>query len=111
MSTLVNDIGVEISKRQVVRLLTSNLDGFIAEDAAVLLAGLVSANYVTVDDTGARHARDNFYTTHIGDTHFSVFCTTKTKSLLRGNYQDYVLNDAAFDYLLARKADPAAPLR
>jgi hypothetical protein len=113
LSTLLNDIGVDISKRQVVRLLTRNLDGFIAEDAAVLHTGLVSADYVTVDDTGARHARDNFYTTHIGNANFSVFRTTKTKSrlnflsLLRGNYTDYVLNDAAFDYLLARKADPA----
>lgn len=113
LSTLLNDIGVDISKRQVVRLLTGNLDGFITEDAAVLHIGLVSAAYVTVDDTGARHAHDNSYTTHIGNAHFSVFRTTKTKSrlnflsLLRGNYHDYVLNDAAFDYLLARKADPA----
>ncbi|MCX2699485.1 IS66 family transposase [Ochrobactrum chromiisoli] len=113
LSTLLNDIGVDISKRQVVRLLTKKMDGFVAEDAAVLHTGLVSAAYVTVDDTGARHARDNFYTTHIGNAHFSVFRTTKTKSrlnflsLLRGNYTDYVLNDAAFEYLLARKADPA----
>ncbi|WP_313903792.1 transposase [Rhizobium leguminosarum] len=28
-------------------------------------------------------------------------------NLLRGNYQDYVLNDAAFSYLESRKADPA----
>lgn len=112
LSTLLNDVGVEISKRQVVRLLSKGLDGFVAEDAAVLHAGLASAAYVTVDDTGARHARDNFHTTHIGNTHFTVFRTTKTKSrlnflsLLRGNYHDYVLNDAAFDYLLVRKADP-----
>ncbi|WP_246703554.1 hypothetical protein [Rhizobium sp. P28RR-XV] len=58
LTTLLNDIGVEISKRQVVRLLTRELDGFVAEDAAVLHAGLVSSSYVTVDDTGARHAHD-----------------------------------------------------
>ncbi|MGV1768000.1 IS66 family transposase [Rhizobium rhizogenes] len=113
LTTLLNDIGVEISKRQVVRLLTRELDGFVAEDAAVLHAGLVSSSYVTVDDTGARHAHDNFYTTQIGGKHFTVFRTTKSKSrlnflsLLRGNYQDYVLNDAAFDYLEERRADPA----
>lgn len=113
LSTLLNDIGIDISKRQVVRLLTKNLDGLVAEDAAVLHTGLVSAAYVTVDDTGARHAHDNFYTTHIGGEHFTVFRTTKAKSrlnflaLLRGNYRDYVLGDAAFDYLLERKADPA----
>jgi hypothetical protein len=95
LMTLLNDIGIEISKRHVVRLLTRELDEFAAEDAAVLHAGLVSASYVTVDDTGARHAHGNFYTTQIGGEHFTVFRTTKSKSrlnflsLLRGNYQDY----------------------
>ncbi len=44
-------MGVAISKRRVVRLLTAKLDTFRAEDAAVLKAGL-SGTYVTVDDTG-----------------------------------------------------------
>jgi hypothetical protein len=58
LTTLLNDVGVEISKRQVIRFLMERLDGFHAEDAAVLHAGLVSAPFVTVDDTGARqHAR------------------------------------------------------
>src|SRR5690606_26962603 len=99
------------------RLLTMNLDGFIAEDAAVLHAGLVSAPYVTVDDTGASHAHGNGYTTQIGGEHFTAFRTTSTKSrlnflsLLRGSYRDYVLNDAAFEYLQSRKADPALVAR
>ena len=114
LTTLLNDIGLDISKRQVVRLLTGQLDSFAAEDAAVLHAGLVSSSYVTVDDTGARHSHNNGYATHIGGPNFSVFRTTKSKSrlnflsLLRGNYQDYVLNDAAFDYLEARHG--ASPL-
>ena len=113
LTTLLNDIGIGISKRQMVRLLTKGLDGFVAEDAAVLHAGLVSSPYVTVDDTGARHAHDHCHTTQIGAKHFTVFRTTESKSrlnflsLLRGNYQDYVLNDAAFDYLDRRRADPA----
>lgn len=117
LTTLVNDVGVEISKRQVVRLLTKGLDGFVEEDAAVLHAGLVSAPYVTVDDTGARHAHSNGYTTQIGGEHFTAFRTTSTKSrlnflsLLRGSYQDYVLNDAAFAHLERCKADPALVAR
>jgi regulator of replication initiation timing len=113
LTTLLNDIGVEISKRQVIRFLTQRMDGFHAEDAAVLHAGLVSAPYVTVDDTGARHANRNFHTTHIGSEHFSAFRTAPSKSrlnflaLLRGNYQDYVLNDAAFALLEDRQVDPA----
>lgn len=114
LTTVVNDIGLDISKRQIVRLLTRQLDGFAAEDAAVLHAGLVSSPYVTVDDTGARHFHNNYYTTHIGGPNFTIFRTTKSKSrlnflsLLRGNYQDYVLNDAAFDYLQQRRSDLAA---
>jgi hypothetical protein len=113
LTTLLNDVGVEISKRQVIRFLTQRMEGFHAEDAAVLHAGLVSAPYVTVDDTGARHANLNFHTTHIGGEHFSAFRTAPSKSrlnflaLLRGNYQDYVLNDAAFALLEDRQVDPA----
>ncbi|MBU1316284.1 MAG: transposase [Alphaproteobacteria bacterium] len=112
LTTLLNDVGLEISKRQVIRFLTERLDGFHAEDAAVLHAGLVSAPFVTVDDTGARHANRNFHTTHIGGEYFTAFRTAPAKSrlnflaLLRGNYQDYVLNDAAFALLEDRQVDP-----
>jgi len=51
----LNDLGVTISKRQVVRLLTRKLETFRAEDAEVLKVGLMG-DYVSVDDTGARHA-------------------------------------------------------
>ncbi|MET3616171.1 hypothetical protein ABID16_004520 [Rhizobium aquaticum] len=61
LTTLLNDIGLDISKRQMVRLLTNDLDGFVAEDQAVLHAGLVSSSYVTVDDTGARHSHNPYY--------------------------------------------------
>ncbi len=79
----------------------------------MLHAGLVSAPFVTVDDTGARHANRNFHTTQIGGEHFTAFRTAPSKSrlnflaLLRGNYQDYVLNDAAFTFLEDRQVDPA----
>jgi len=52
---LLNGMGVVISKRQVVRLLTAKLETFRAEDQAVLKAGL-GGPYVTADDTRARHA-------------------------------------------------------
>lgn len=117
LTTLLNDVGVEISKRQVIRFLTQGLDGFHAEDAAVLHAGLVSAPFVTVDDTGARHGNRNFHTTQIGGEHFCAFRTAPSKSrlnflaLLRGNYQDYVLNDAAFTVLEDRHVDPTLVAR
>jgi len=65
ITALLNGMGVVISKRQVVRLLTAKLETFRAEDEAVLKAGLCGA-YVTVDDTGgARHAGKNGYTTQM----------------------------------------------
>src|SRR5260221_8886389 len=64
---LLHGMGVRISKRQVVRLLTVKLETFRAEDAAVLKAGLGGA-YVTVDDTRARHAGKSGYTTQTGST-------------------------------------------
>ncbi len=102
---LLNGIGVEISKRQVVRLLTEPLDGFVAEDQEVLRAGLATARWVTVDDTAARHAHKDGFTTQIGDDRFTVFRTGTSKSretflsVLRAGHTDYVVNAAALDYM------------
>jgi len=103
---LLNGMGVVISKRQVVRLLTAKLETFRAEDEAVLKAGLCGA-YVTVDDTGARHAGKNGYTTQIGSYNFTTFRTGPSKSRLAFlsrlcGASLYVINDAAFDYMKER---------
>jgi hypothetical protein len=66
LTALLTGIGVEISKRQVVRLLGEPLDDFVAEDRDVLRAGLATAHWVTVDDTAARHAHADGVTTQIG---------------------------------------------
>ena len=70
---LPNGIGVEISKRQVARLLTGPTDGLVAEDQEALRAGLATARWVTVDDTAARHARQDGFATQIGDDRFAVW--------------------------------------
>jgi hypothetical protein len=101
---LLNGMGVVISKRQVVRLLTAKLETFRAEDEAVLRAGLGGA-YVTVDDTGARHAGKSGYTTQIGSHNFTTFRTGPSKSRLAflsrlcGGASLYVINDAALGYM------------
>jgi len=105
LTALLNGIGVEISKRQVVRLLAEPLDGFVAEDQEVLRAGLATARWVTVDDTAARHARKDGFTTQIGDDRFTVFRTGTSKSretflsLLRAGHTDHVVNAAALEYM------------
>jgi hypothetical protein len=94
-----------------VRLLTTDLEPFAQEDHAILQAGLVSSPYITVDDTGARHARRPGVTTQIGGERFCVFRTSRSKSrlnflsLLRAGRDDYVVNEATLDYLRRQPVD------
>jgi hypothetical protein len=117
LTDLLNGIGLSISKREVVRLLTTDLEPFEQEDHAVLQAGLVSSPYVTVDDTGARHARRPAVTTQIGGERFCVYRTSRSKSrlnflsLLRGGCEDYVVNEATLDYLRAQRIEGAVIAR
>jgi hypothetical protein len=74
----------------------------------VLQAGLSTAPWVTVDDTAARHARQDAFTTQIGDARFTAFRTGASKSrqaflsLLRAGHGEYVINDAALAYMSGR---------
>jgi hypothetical protein len=101
-------VGLSISKRQVMRLLIDRQDDFVAESRDVLRAGLQTAPWITVDDTGARHAGRNGFCTQIGNDDFTWFGTRTSKSrlnfldLLRAGHTDYVVNDAALDYMRAR---------
>jgi hypothetical protein len=103
--TLLRALGIDISKREVVRLLTAGQDGFRDEARDVLRAGLASGAWITVDDTGARHKARNGFCTQIGNAHFTAFVTTAAKSrlnflgLLRAGHGDYVVNDAALAYM------------
>ncbi len=101
-------LGVAISKRQLVRLLTAGQDGFLSEARDVLRAGLASATWISVDDTGARHKGVNGTCTQIGNDHFAWFATTASKSrlnfleLLRAGHTDYVINAEALAYMRQR---------
>ncbi len=64
---LLEAIGIEVSKRQLVRLLIGRQGRFLDEAREVLRAGLETAAWVTVDDTGARHKAANGYCTQIGN--------------------------------------------
>ena len=105
---LLRDLGVDISKRQVMRLLSAGQEGFIGEARDVLRAGLETAAWITVDDTGARHKATNGVCTQVGNDHFAWFATTGSKSrlnfvgLLRAGHGDYVINEAALAYMRRR---------
>lgn len=108
LTALLTGIGVDISKRQVVRLISQGLEGFAAEDRDVLRAGLATAPWITVDDTSARHANRDGYTTQIGDDRFTAFRTGRSKSreaflaTLRAGHSDYVINEEALAYMRGR---------
>jgi hypothetical protein len=114
LAIFLRSVGVAISKRQLQRLLTHQQEQFSAEAQDVLRAGLETAAYVSVDDTGARHAGKNGFCTQIGNDWFTWFGTRTSKSrlnfleLLRAGHTDYVLNDAAYGYM--RKHALSAPL-
>lgn len=108
VTALLQSIGVSISKREVQRLLTERQDGFLEEARDVLRAGLRSAAWISVDDTGARHRATNGFCTQVGNDRFTWFGSRAGKSrshfldLLRAGHADYVLNPAAFSYLRQR---------
>jgi hypothetical protein len=116
----LQDLGIDISKRQIVRLLSGKQDAFLAEAGEVLRAGLGSASWIAVDDTGARHKARNGFCTHAcprggGDRndHFAWFGTTGSKSrlnfleLLRAGRNDYAINGAALQYMREHKLPKA----
>src|SRR5712672_826520 len=106
--TLLRSLGLFVSKRQVVRLLIEGQDGFLTEARDVLRAGLISAPWITADDTGARHKATNGFCTQMGNAHFTWFGTTGSKSrlnflaLLRAGHGDYVVNAEALAYMRER---------
>ncbi len=96
--------GIVISTGQLNNILTEGKQIFHEEKAEVLTAGLTTATYIQVDDTGARHDGKNGYCTHIGNEFFAYFESTDSKSrlnflhVLRGEHGDYVINDVAVAY-------------
>jgi predicted transposase YbfD/YdcC len=107
-------MGLQISKRQVVRLMSAGLEALVAEDRAVLRTGLETARWISVDDTSARHAGKDGFVTQMGDKRFTVFRSAMSKSrrtflsLLQAGRTDYVVNAAALAKM--RELAMAAPV-
>jgi len=98
-------VGIAISKRQAMRLLIGEQQPFLDESQEVLRAGLESAGWIAVDDTGARHKAVNGVCTQIGNDHFAWFGSTTSKSrlnfleLLQAGHADRVVNAEALAYM------------
>jgi hypothetical protein len=99
-------LGLDVSERKIVRILTEEAARFKAEVLDVLRVAFGQmASWCSVDDTGARHKGQNGICTQIGNHLFTFFATTRSKSrinfleLLRAGHTDYVLHDEAFAYM------------
>ncbi len=107
--SMLNDVGLDISARQVGRFLTADAGGVVAEQQEVLRAGMETASWINVDDTGARHKAENGYCTAIGNDLFAHFRSSGSKSRLDflehlcAGEEAYTVNEAALDYMRKRK--------
>ena len=113
LAGLLADLGVIVSKRQLVRLLIEGQDAFLDEASDVLRTGLDTAPWITVDDTGARHKAKNGVCTQIGNDQFTSFSTTGSKSrlnfleLLNAGDTTHLINDAGLAYMRERNLSGA----
>jgi hypothetical protein len=105
----LREYGVTMSSGQLHRLLTKGKEQFHKEKDEILRVGLRVSSHIHVDDTGARHQGKNGYCTHIGNEWFAWFESTDSKSrinfleLLRSGHTDFVLNDAALEYMVGQR--------
>ncbi len=108
IAEMLNAIGLDVSERQVGRFPTADAGGIAGEQQEVLRAGLETAAWINVDDTGARHKAENGYCTAIGNDFFVHFRSTGSKSRLDflerpcAGEEDCTINDAALDYMRKR---------
>lgn len=101
--------GIKMSSGQLNRLLSDNKSRFHDEKDGLLEVALTQADYITVDDSGARHKGKNGYVTHIGNEFFAWFSSTPSKSrvnfltLLNGGEVSYRLSPEALQYMREHK--------
>ena len=107
--TFLNDLGLGISSRQVRRYLNEATRMIVEEAGEVLKAGLRQAQWINVDDTGARYQAHNGYCTVIGNDRFTHFRSTGSKGRLNflehlcAGEDVYTVNAAAVSYWHGRR--------
>ena len=71
---------IDISAGQIDALLSVGHEVFHTEKNELLVTGLDVSDFITVDDSGARHQGKNGYVTQIGNDLFAWFSSTGSKS-------------------------------
>lgn len=98
-------LGFLISAGQLNNIIIENKNAFVQEVTELLPAAVKAEEQVQTDDTGGRHKGKNQYTTIIGNSFFSIFATTGSKSrinflkLLQCGKEEYLINEDALEYL------------
>lgn len=111
----LHEWGISISSGQIDYLLTYSKDSYHEEKDQILRTGLEISDYISVDDSGARHKGKNGYVTQIGNDFFAWFASTYSKSrvnflqLLRAGETSYQINEQALSYMEQQKL-PKGPL-
>jgi len=106
---------ISISSGEIDRLLTDSKESFHDEKNQLLQTGLAISDYITVDDSGARHKGKNGYVTQIGNDTFAWFESTYSKNrvnflqLLRAGDKGYRINEQAQNHMKQQKL-PQSPL-
>lgn len=106
LHAFLTDAGTLISRGQVARLVTTHLEAFHAEQAAVLEAGLRSSPWQHLDVTSTRLDGESYACHVLGNPLFSHYHTTARQDrasaldVLRGGApRRYRLDPTAFAYL------------
>ena len=106
---------VSISSGEINHLLIKSKANFHEEKNQLLQTGLAISDYITVDDSGARHKGRNGYVTQVGNDVFAWFESTYSKNrvnflqLLRAGEKGYRVNEQALRYMKQQKL-PRTPL-
>ena len=102
----LRNIGVQISKATISRILTKGIDVFHEEKAEIFLEGLKTTPYQQIDDTSARVNGDNHYTQILCNPYYAAYFTVPNKNresildiLLCGKEKTYCFNDEAFELM------------
>jgi len=103
---------IDISAGEINHLLSEGQDDFHQEQDAILKTGLAVSDYVSVDDSGARHQGKNGYVTQIGNAYFAWFESTASKSRINflerlcAGDKGYRINDESLAYWQQQKRPP-----
>lgn len=102
---LMRGFGIEMSAGQVNHILLNEAEAYYVASEEILSAGIQTAPYIRVDDTGEKHQHKNGYCTHVGGEYFAYFNTSFSKSrenflriLLQGK-EGYCINEAMIWHL------------